>query len=319
VIKKFKGRDCARGLALLLALALLFMGLSRMQGPPPPYGPTLRERNDTTPSNSFQFAFFSDTHKGWGVLKPILKELTRGRYSFAIIGGDIVAKNSEDRYLFFLRELAEAKVKIPFYFVPGNHDASKDNGAYSMENFEKYCGPGHYWFSWGNASFIVLNDAHITISDDQFRWLETTLGKLRETRAPIFVFMHVPPFDPREGKRYCLPQDVSDKLMRLMEKFSVDYVFSGHLHCYFRAVIKGVTYVGAPSAGGRPRCSNPSYGYIQVGVRGQELKDSVIKVEKDWWPQLKGNIEYELCVRSPYLLPFLTLVLGQSSLYLFVL
>ena len=100
-----------------------------------------------------------------------------------------------------------------------------------------------------------------------------------------------------------------------MEAFGVDYVFSGHIHCYFRKVINGVTYIVAPPAGGTPRCSSPSYGYIHVTVNGEEIKDSVVTVENKWWQQLKGDMQYELRVRSPFLLPILTVVMGQSFFY----
>jgi len=298
-----------------MALALLFIGLLPGEGPPPVYGPALQKRGSEAPSDSFRFAVLSDSHKGWGVFKPIMKEIATDGCSFAVHCGDFVAQGKEDRYRFFFRELAEVKGKTPIYFVPGNHDVYDKSNTYSLKNFHTYCGPDYYWFSWGNSAFVVLNDAQSTISDDQFRWLETTLRKLRGRFTHIFVFMHVPPFDPRAGKSYCLPEPIGKRLMRLMERFKVDYVFSGHIHCYFREVINGVTYIVAPSTGGTPRCSPFSYGYIRIAVQGQELTDSMIQVKNDWWLQLQGDIRYELRVRNPFLLP-LTAVMGQPFLYL---
>jgi 3',5'-cyclic AMP phosphodiesterase CpdA len=317
MIKRFRWFNYVKGLFLFIALALLFIGLLLGEGSPPIYGPALQKRGSETPSASFRFAVLSDSHKGWGVLKPIIKEIARDGYAFTVHCGDLVAQGKEDRYLFFFRELAEVRGKTPLYFVPGNHDVFSDNGAYSVENFRKYCGPDYYWFSWGNSAFVVFNDAQSTIPEDQFRWLETTLLKLRGRFTHIFVFMHVPSFDPRAGKSYSLPEMIGKRFMRLMKRFRVDYVFSGHIHCYSREVINGVTYISTPSAGGTPRCANSlSYGYIQVVVQGQSLKDSVVKVEDDWWLQLKGDIRYELRVRMPFLLS-LTVLLGQPFFYFF--
>jgi Icc protein len=319
MIKKFRWPYYLRWLSLSIALALLFIGLLLGEGRNFLYGPALQEGGSATLSDSFRFAFFSDLHKGWGVYKPIMEEIARDEYSFAIIGGDIVPQDREDRYRFFFRQLAEVRGKIPIYFVPGNHDVYDKNNTYSLENFHTYCGPDYYWFSRGNAAFVVLNDANLTIGEDQFRLLEDTLLKLKGRFNHIFVFMHVPPFDPREGKNYALPAPIAKRFMRLMERFKVDYVFSGHIHCYSREVIKGVTYIGSPAAGGTPRCADSLYlyyGYIQVVVQGQRLKDSVIKVGDDWWLQLKGNIQYELRVRMSFLLP-LTVVLGQPFFYCF--
>jgi Icc protein len=316
MIKKFRWPYYLRWLSLSIALALLFIGLLLGEGHRPLSGPALQKRGGETPSDSFRFAVLSDLHKGWGVFKPIMKKIARDGYSFAIIEGDIVPQDREDRYRFFFRQLAEVRGKTPIFFVAGNHDVYDKGNTYSLENFRKYCGPDYYWFSWGNAAFIVLNDAQLTIGEDQFRWLETTLRKLRGQFTHIFVFMHIPAFDPREGESYCLPEPIGKRFMQLMERFRVNYVFSGHLHCYFRTVIHGVTYIGTPSAGGTPRCSNPSYGYIQIAVHGQEFKDSVVKVEKDWWLQLKGDIQYELRVRMPFFLP-LFVVMGQPFFYFF--
>jgi Icc protein len=313
--RKFRGLDYIRGFSLLLAVFLLFMCLVRIGGPPPLYGPALQKTGNETPSDSFRFAFLSDNHKGWGVFKPIMKEIAKHGYSFAVHGGDFVAQSKEDRYRFFFRELAEVRGKPPIFFVPGNHDVYDKSNKYSLENFHKYCGPDHYWFSRGDVAFVVLNDARSAIPEDQFSWLENTLRRLRGTVTHIFIFMHVPPFDPRENRNYCLPKSDKDKFMALMEKYRVAYVFSGHIHCYFKEVINGVTYIVAPPAGGTPRCSPPSYGYIHIAVNREGIKDSVVTVENKWWLQLKGDIQYELRVRSPFLLPLFTVVLGHSFFY----
>lgn len=316
MIKKFKGRDYAWGFVLLVAGFFLFLSIRPGEEGHPPFMHRMvpQQQRDGALPNSFQFAVLSDNHKGWGVFKPIMKEIARDGYSFAVHGGDFVAQDKENRYRFFFRQLAEVKGKAPIFFIPGNHDVYDESDKFSLKNFHKYCGPDHYWFSRGNAAFVVLNDAQSTIPEDQFRWLENTLRKLRGTFTHLFVFMHVPPFDPREGQSYCLPDGIGKRFMRLMEEFGVDYVFSGHIHCYFKEVINGVTYIVIPSAGGTVRCPDAFYGYIRVVVQRQELTDSVIKVKKDWWLQLKGDIQYELRVRSPFLLPF-TVVLGQSFFF----
>jgi Icc protein len=315
MIKKFRGFDYIRGFSLLVAAFLLFMLLVRLGTPSYVYRPPVQGRSSEVSADSFRFAFVTDSHKGWGVFKPIMKEIARDGYSLVIHGGDLVAQSKENRYRFFFRELAEVKGEIPLFFVPGNHDVYDKSNTYSLENFHKYCGPDHYWFLWGEIAFVVLNDARSAIPEDQFNWLERTLRKLRGTVTHIFVFMHVPPFDPRSGQNYCLHKKDGKQFMALMEKYGVAYVFSGHLHCYFRKVIKGVTYVGGPSAGGTPRCTPPSYGYIHITVNGEKIKDSVVTAENNWWLRLKGDIRYELRVRNPFLFPLLTVVMGQSFFY----
>jgi Icc-related predicted phosphoesterase len=317
MMKKFKKVDYARGLSLVVAVFLLFMSmfLLRNEPPLPTYEPDLQGKKEGNPSSSFQFAFLADVHKGWGVFKPIMKDIAKNGYSFAIIGGDIVAQGREDRYRFFFRELEEVKVEIPIYFVPGNHEVFDIYNKYNLDNYHKFCGPDHYWFPWGNAAFVVINDALTKIQKKQFLWLEETLRELKGDFAHIFVIMHIPPFDPREGQSYCLTESSGEKLMALMEKYEVGYVLCGHIHCYFRQVINGVTYIIAGGAGGGLKCPDGFYHYVEVSVGDEGIEDSVIKIKKNRWLQLKEDIKYDMQIRRPFLLPYLTVVMGQSFFY----
>lgn len=315
MVRKLRGRDYIRGFSLLLAVFLLFQCLVWLGTRSPSYKQIPQVRNNEGSSHSFRFAFLADIHKGWGVFKPIINKIGRDGYVVTVIGGDIVANSSEDKYRFFLKELAQLRGKTSISFVPGNHDVYDKSTDYSLKNFHKYCGPDHYWFSRGDVAFVVLNDAQSKIPENQFRWLESTLRKLRGTVTHIFVFMHVPPFDPRPGHNYCLPKKDGERFMVLMEQYGVAYVLSGHIHCYFKEIINGVTYIVAPPAGGTSRCFPPSYGYIQITLNGEGIKDSVVTAEDKWWPRLKGDIHYELCARTPFLLPLFTVVLGQSFFY----
>jgi predicted phosphodiesterase len=312
--KKINWLTYVRGSSFLVALVFLFvvlLSLSLGAGHHPLSGPALQGKEGVISSNSFQFAVLSDSHRGWGKFMPIMKEIAKDGYSFAVHGGDFVSASSEDQYRFFFKKLAEVRGKTPLYFIPGNHDTFKEDGTYSAELFRSYCGPDHYWFSWGNAAFVVLNDAQSIILDDEFRWLESTLRELRGrgTFTHLFVFMHVPPFDPREDNSYCLQESDGEKFMALMEKYRVAYVFSGHIHCYFRKVINGVTYIICGGAGGGLKCANGFFHYVRISVEDKKIEDSVIKVKNDGWLQLKGDIQYELRVRNPFLLP-LTVVMG---------
>ena len=103
--------------------------------------------------------------------------------------------------------------------------------------------------------------------------------------------------------------------MALMEKYEVDYVLCGHIHCYFREVIKGVTYIISGGGGGGLKCAHGFYHYVQVSVGDEGIEDSVIKIKKNRWIEIIGDIKYVFQVRHPYLIPYLTMVMGQSFLY----
>ena len=199
-----------------------------------------------------------------------------------------------------------------------DHDVFDENNMYNLENFQKHCGPDHYWFAWGNAACVVINDAvgiqtAYNYSMWQYRWLEDTLRKLRGNFAHIFVFMHIPPFDPREGESYCLLESEGKRFMRIMEKFEIDYVFCGHIHCYFRQVINEVTYIISGGAGATLKCSDGFYHYVQVSVRGDKIVDSLVKVKKDWWLELTGDIQYYVHIMRSFLRPFQNVMRSNPS------
>ena len=99
----------------------------------------------------------------------------------------------------------------------------------------------------------------------------------------------------------------------MMEKFEVDYVFSGHVHCYFRQVINGVTYITSGGAGAQLKCPDAFYHYVRVSVKGEEIVDSVIKVKKNWWLELTGDIKYHVHIMRSLLRPIHTVVRGNPS------
>jgi len=322
MIKKDRVCDYLKGLSLLAAVFLLFMVLFLVEKDfRPLYRPNLQAHSGKKISGPWQFAFLADVHKGWGVFKPIMKEIVQGGYSFAVIGGDIVAQNKENRYRFFLRELTKIRGTTPLYFVPGNHDVFEysDNTEYSLDNYHKYCGPDHYWFSRGDVAFVVINDSRSRLTNMEFHWLQDTLRTVRDNFTHIFVFLHVPPFDPRPGQNYCLSEKEGKRFMRLMEQYRVDYVFSGHIHCYFREVINEVVYIIGGGAGGSLKCPDGFYHYVRVSVSEEGIEDSVIRAKKNRLIEITGDIKYDLQIRHPFLIPLLTVVMGQSFFYFLLL
>jgi 3',5'-cyclic AMP phosphodiesterase CpdA len=314
--KKFTGLRYVMGIFLLVVFFLLFLSLcpTKEETLPVTRWLPVQEQKDGVDTHTFQFSVLADVQNGWGVFKPIMKEIARSEDSFAIIVGDMVEEGTEDNYRFFSRELEEVRDNIPVYFVPGNKDVSDEHNKYSLKNFQTYCGPDHYWFSWGNAAFVVVNDSQSWLTKEEFHWLRDTLRMVKSNFTHIFVFLHVPPFDPRdpwEGKHLCLHKIHRKRFMRMMEKFEVDYVFSGHIHCYFRQVINGVTYITSGGAGAPLKCPDGFYHYVRVSVRNEEIVDSVIKVKKDWWLELTGDIKYHVHIMRSFLRPFHTV--GRSN------
>jgi 3',5'-cyclic AMP phosphodiesterase CpdA len=111
-------------------------------------------------------------------------------------------------------------------FMPGEHDASLDNG----KAFKEFFGETHYTFDHKGVHFIVIDnvsDPTAAIGDEQLQWLAADLDKQhRDSR--IVVFTHRPLFDlypqwdwaTRDGAR----------AVALLQSHDNVTVFYGHIH-----------------------------------------------------------------------------------------
>jgi 3',5'-cyclic AMP phosphodiesterase CpdA len=197
---------------------------------------------DSAAAGDFYFVQLSDTH--WGFNGPVVNPDARGTLpkavaavnalpeapDFIVFTGDLT--HTTDDPVERRKRLAEfrqvvSQLKNPnVRFMPGEHDASLDNGAAWKEFF----GETHYTFDHKGVHFIVIDnvsDPAARIGEAQLAWLKADLDK-HPKDAPIVVFTHRPLFDlapqwdwaTRDG------QQAVDLLM----PFKNVSVFYGHIH-----------------------------------------------------------------------------------------
>lgn len=233
--------------------------------------------------NDFRFSILGDRTGDAqpGVYEQIWRELDAQHPDFVINvgdtiqGGDDAAAASEWRAL---RPLWE-RYRYPIHFTPGNHDIW--SGA-SQTVFEQQTGhPASYSFNFQDAHFTVLDnsrarDFSMGLSDSQMQFLERDLTENRN-RDPKFVFFHKP--------FWLIPvkfQNSQFPFHRLIKKFGVGYVVSGHGHQYVQAVQDGVTYLEAPSSGGKLKGQGYAqgwfFGQVLVTVKGAKVDMTVQEI-----------------------------------------
>lgn len=189
----------------------------------------------------FYFVQLSDVHWGYSgpanpdALNTLKKAIATVNAldvppDFVIFTGDLThttddPKERRKRMGEFKEIAAGLKVKT-VRFIPGEHDASLDNGAAYQENF----GLTHYTFDHKGVHFIVVDnvsDAGAKIGDAQLDWLKDDLAK-QSKDARIVVFTHRPLFDlvpkwdwaTRDG----------EKAIALLTPYNNVTVFYGHIH-----------------------------------------------------------------------------------------
>ena len=229
-------------------------------------------------STDFSFAVFGD-HKGHEfVFEPLLRDVDRDKeVAFAIELGDLVRQGRRWFYRRLLYEI-EKNLTLPFLAVIGNHDLYRGS-----TNYREIFGPTYYSFQIGENDFIFLDtSARFQFDRAERQWLETELQKSQASKVR-FVFMHVPPFDPRGPGFYKkLSEKEGKDLLDLFRRYNVTHLFGSHIHGYFSGLWEGVPYTITGGAGAGLHGKDPQHffhHYIKVRVSGGKVETEVRRID----------------------------------------
>jgi len=194
------------------------------------------------PDTEFHFVQLSDCH--WGFEGPAVNPDANGTLKkavaavndmsrqpdFVMFTGDLTHTTDDPRErrqrMAGFREIVGALKVKTVRFMPGEHDASLDNG----KAFKEFFGATHYTFDHKGVHFIVIDnvsDPTAAIGDEQLQWLRADLDR-QPWDARIVVFTHRPLFDlypqwdwaTRDGAR----------AIELLQTHDNVTVFYGHIH-----------------------------------------------------------------------------------------
>ncbi len=240
---------------------------------------------------------------GFDVAETFRKEiaiLNERNIEFCICCGDLCFLPPETK-----KQIAEymdtlsARATFPTFTVPGNHDGYA-TGSTSKINFDTYkywrrtFGPFHYEASYGDIPLIGINTYERepkqrnlyggfgesldmgVIGAAQLEWLDATLARTTGSAggAAIMFGHHNPTntFMDMNGPFSVLPFSETGRLqlLGLVEKYSPDYFFTGHLHAVFAEKYKDTNILTVPTAASRPAQGHP------IGFQIATVKNSRI-------------------------------------------
>ena len=252
--------------------------------------------------DDFYFVQLSDSHWGFegppnpdakGTLKKAVaavKSLER-QPDFIMFTGDLTHTTDNPverrkRMSEFKEIVGELKAKT-VRFMPGEHDASLDNG----KAFQEFFGATHYTFDHKGVHFIVVDnvsDPRALIGDEQLAWLAADL-KQQKTDAPIVVFTHRPLFDLAPQWDWATRDGA--KAIELLMPYKNLTVFYGHIHQEHHHMTGHIAHHAAkglmfplPAVGSQPNRTplpwNPAEPYKGLGFRGvdAEIKEAAYKI-----------------------------------------
>lgn len=226
----------------------------------------------------FCFAVVGDTRDNPAIFKTILEGIRNDpEIEFAVHLGDLVVQPSRHRFdteLGFVRE----KLSIPWLQTCGNHDVSS-----GRELYEKVFGYFYYSFAAAGNLFIVLDTSNsVNLDYWQRQWLANVLRDQAAAKNK-FVFMHVPPNDPRPGEYRGLQDRVyAEELMAQLRAAGIDMVFAGHIRGHYTGDWNGLPFTLTNGAGeiyGDAEDPAHFFHYVKVRVTGGEFKVEVVRFD----------------------------------------
>jgi 3',5'-cyclic AMP phosphodiesterase CpdA len=236
------------------------------------------DRIKVPPGHTLSFAVLGDNRDNPAVFTALLKQLARDDdLAFAMDVGDLVETGTVENFAGFQKQVRQ-NLSLPFLTAIGNHDLDKER---NPGLYRRIFGPTSYAFHLKDNYFIVFNDVDPNgIGAGQWRWLEGNLQKSQAYQTRV-VFLHIPLFDPREGKEHhCLPEAAGRRLAALFRQYRVTHIFAGHIHSYFSGNWDGVPYTISAGAGAPLYGTDPEhffYHYLKVTLTEGKIQ---IKVQR---------------------------------------
>ena len=267
---------------------------------------------------NFSFAVFGDNKNSITTFNNLIARVNSENISFSIDDGDLVFDGSEEKYMFFIKQIKN--FHNPIITVVGNHDITDDGRA----NYYKFFGRFYYSFHTRDAYFIILDDANEKNIDPwQMQWLNEELEKSYGYRYR-FVFMHVPLFDPREGSKLQYmglgDKEFAIKLNKIFDEYNITMVFASHIHGYWNGTWGKTSYIITGGAGAELLGIDPEhyfYHYIIVNVTNKGVTYEVKKLNAPQYdPVSRALHDLWIYVYAFVAINYLGIVIFIISLYL---
>jgi predicted phosphodiesterase len=232
----------------------------------------------------YTFYVIGDTVGRSDILEEFISRSKERKPAFLVHVGDFVRYPSLDEHRFFIAEIAETGFNRPIFLVPGNHDIPPDWPS-SKELFENLYGPTNFYFRFRDSLFIFLSSQKNKSFLNSLKFLEEILRSDSSQAHYRFIFLHyLPGFYPdmsikdnKEAERL-----LEERLLDLLKRYKVNYVFTGHLHTYYREKVGDCIFI-TPGSGGstiRRQEIDPNYHSLEITVNPEQIKERLHSIEK---------------------------------------
>lgn len=236
-------------------------------------------------------------------LEAALKHLISEDLDFLLLPGDL----TQDGELVNHQWLAARLKKLPFpvYVIPGNHDVpslSATKSTIALQDFSRYyrhCGyhnnnepyytqeilPGIQLIGLNSNNFNLEGKQLGYLDKKQLSWLQAILEKSKDQLILVTIHHNIIEHFPGQthhvlGQRYMLDNAIT--LLKLLTKYQVKLIFTGHLHVQDIARWQNIYEICTGSLVSYPH----PYRVIEISNHHQEVKVNVesfkVKSVPEW-------------------------------------
>lgn len=255
----------------------------------------------------FSFLHYGDCGTAKPVQDSIAKLMEQQTVDFGLVAGDVDQDKGNNYDSVFFQKYKNMLSHNCHYTALGNHDGYYNKAFTYLDAFHLPVNNGrkpserYYSFTWGDAKFICLDSNYGrgvpkgegVQSEAQKEWLEREL-KCNDKKW-VFIYFHHPAYTVAWTGDYYLPigylgykgsYKMQQDWMQLFDKYDVDFVLTGHSHCYQRGEYKGTQYVLSGGAGTSDNVKHPYWkGIDQIHLKkdstGKRIKRKVRRTPLD--------------------------------------
>ncbi len=203
---------------------------------------------DADDSEPWSVMILADVQNGFPYLPRLFRQKLPQNLRAIVSVGDFSADPDEAHMRLPVAELLRAPPPVPFFIVPGNHDIR--DGEQNKDCFLRWFGATTFEFRIGNTCFLGADNSDGLLDGQALLELEQKMTAATASGHRIILCMHCDIID-WQGKQKPGVEGPNRKLLEIVSRHDVRFVFSGHYHQAHDETRNRTRFVIAPASGHR--------------------------------------------------------------------